>query len=121
MAGALTLPSGLEGRVTRAPAALPLLRQDLQLLPGPANSDGVPSWTIHDPARHRFVRIGWAEFEFLSRWELGDATAIAYRDAITRTGLTLPTVTRDTPSHSFAREGDAGWLEERIVEALGQR
>ena len=77
MAGALTLPSGLEGRVTRAPAALPLLRQDLQLLPGPANSDGVPSWTIHDPARHRFVRIGWAEFEFLSRWELGDATAIA--------------------------------------------
>ncbi|WP_188445591.1 hydrolase 1, exosortase A system-associated [Sphingomonas psychrolutea] len=49
----------------------------------------------------------------------GDATAIAYRDAITRTGLTLPTVTRDTPSHSFAREGDAGWLEERIVEALG--
>ena len=49
----------------------------------------------------------------------GDATAIAYRDAIARTGLTLPTVTRDTPSHSFAREGDAAWLEERIVEALG--
>ncbi len=77
MAGALVLPSGLEGRVARAPAALPALRQDLQLLPGPASSDGVPSWTIHDPARHRFVRIGWAEFEFLSRWELGDAAAIA--------------------------------------------
>ena len=51
----------------------------------------------------------------------GDATAIAYRDAIARTGLTLPTFTCDTPSHSFAREGDAAWVEERIVAALGQR
>jgi putative peptide zinc metalloprotease protein len=77
MAGALVLPSGLGGRIAQAQAALPLLRQDLQLLPGPASGDGTPSWTIHDPARHRFVRIGWAEFEFLSRWDLGDAAAIA--------------------------------------------
>lgn len=48
----------------------------------------------------------------------GDATAIAYRDAITRIGLILPTHTHDTPSHSFAREGDAAWLEERIVAVL---
>ena len=48
----------------------------------------------------------------------GDATAIAYRDAIARTGLTLPNFTCETASHSFAREGDAAWLEERIVEAL---
>lgn len=48
-----------------------------------------------------------------------DATAIAYRDAITRIGLTLPTHMRDTPSHSFAREGDAAWLEQRIVAVLG--
>ena len=51
----------------------------------------------------------------------GDATAIAYRDAIARTGLTLPNFTCETASHSFAREGDAAWLEERIVAALGQR
>lgn len=48
----------------------------------------------------------------------GDATAIAYRDAMARTSLTLPTFTRDTSSHSFARTGDAQWLEERIMEAV---
>ena len=64
----------------------------------------------------------------LERWQdratillaAGDATAIAYRDAMARTGLTLPTFTCETASHSFAREGDTAWLEERIVEALEQ-
>ncbi|MBC7634817.1 MAG: hypothetical protein H7251_04365, partial [Acetobacteraceae bacterium] len=77
MAGVVSLPSGITGRVARPDAALPALRQDLQLLPGPAGADGIPSWTIHDPARHRFIRIGWLEFEVLSRWDLADATAIA--------------------------------------------
>ncbi len=62
--------------------ALPALREDLRLLPGPANRWGQPSWTIHDPAAHRFIRIGWLEFEILARWGLGDPTAIAA--AITR-------------------------------------
>ncbi len=77
MAGVVSLPSGIAGRVARPAAALPALRQDLQLLPGPAGAAGIPSWTIHDPARHRFIRIGWMEFEILSRWDLGDPTAIA--------------------------------------------
>ncbi|WP_404370148.1 hydrolase 1, exosortase A system-associated [Sphingomonas sp. MMS24-J45] len=51
----------------------------------------------------------------------GDSTAIAYRDAMARIGLSLPTFTRNTASHSFAREGDAAWLEERIVAALAER
>ena len=51
----------------------------------------------------------------------GDATAIAYRDAMARSGLSVPTFTRDTPSHSFARDGDALWLEEQIVAAMAQR
>lgn len=50
----------------------------------------------------------------------GDATALAYRDAMKRVGVTLPTFTRETASHSFAREGDAAWLEARIVETLAQ-
>ena len=74
--GALPGPA-LVGRLERLPERWPALRADLQLLPGPTTSDGAPTWTIHDPARHRFVRIGWAEFEFLSRWDLGDADAIA--------------------------------------------
>ena len=50
---------------------LPGLRQDLQLLPGELQSDGVPSWRIHDPVRNRFFDIGWIEFELLQRWREG--------------------------------------------------
>lgn len=53
------------------------LREDLRLVPGPSLSDGSPSWTLHDPARNRFFRIGWPEFEILSRWHLQDPEAIA--------------------------------------------
>ena len=67
----------LSGRVERVTVTLPELRPDLQLLPGPATPDGAPTWTIHDPTRHRFFRLGWAEFEYLTRWELGDPVAIA--------------------------------------------
>jgi putative peptide zinc metalloprotease protein len=53
-------------------ATLPKLREDLKLLPGPPLSDGSPTWTLHDPVRNRFFRIGWSEFEILARWRLGD-------------------------------------------------
>lgn len=47
-----------------------------------------------------------------------DATAIAFRDAIRGVTLTALIETRDTASHSFAREGDAEWLFERILTAI---
>jgi len=56
---------------------LPPLRDDLRLMPGPAGADGAPSWTLYDPAAHRYLRLGWLEFEILARWQLGDAAAIA--------------------------------------------
>jgi putative peptide zinc metalloprotease protein len=49
-------------------AALPALRDDLSLHPGPAAPDGSPSWTIRDPIRNRYFRIGWQSFAVLSRW-----------------------------------------------------
>jgi putative peptide zinc metalloprotease protein len=55
---------------------LPALRQELTLYPGPTQSDGSPSWTLHDPSANRFYQLGWASFEILSRWSLGDATAV---------------------------------------------
>jgi putative peptide zinc metalloprotease protein len=57
--------------------ALPPLREDLKLHPGAAAADGSPTWTLHDPARHRFIRIGWLEFEILARWGLANADAVA--------------------------------------------
>lgn len=56
--------------------ALPLLREDLAVYPGPSGAGGVPSWTLHDPLGNRFLRIGWLEFEFLQRWRLGSAAAV---------------------------------------------
>jgi putative peptide zinc metalloprotease protein len=52
-------------------AGLPALREDLRLAPASPSADGSPAWTIHDPAAHRFFRIGWLEFELLSRWREG--------------------------------------------------
>ena len=55
---------------------LPALRDELSLHPGPASLDGSPTWTIRDPVRNRYFRIGWAAFEALSRWG-GAAGAVA--------------------------------------------
>ena len=61
-----------------APAApWPALREDLQLFPAAANRDGSPAWMIQDPVGNRFFRIGWVEFEVLSRWALGEPARIA--------------------------------------------
>ncbi len=50
-------------------APLPALREDLMLFPAGANVDGSPAWMIQDPVSNRFYRIGWLEFEMLSRWQ----------------------------------------------------
>ncbi|WP_119157923.1 HlyD family efflux transporter periplasmic adaptor subunit [Caldimonas tepidiphila] len=65
--------------VLAAPAVgrWPELREELQLHHGPALPDGQPSWTLHDPVRHRFVRIDWVSYEVLRRWWLGDPARIA--------------------------------------------
>ena len=57
--------------------ALPFLREELALLPGPTLADGQASWTLHDPTRNLFFRIDWPSFEVLKRWALGDPEQIA--------------------------------------------
>lgn len=58
------------------PAPWALLREELDLLPGPVLPDGQPSWTLHDPVRNLFFQLDWASFEMLRRWHLADAGAI---------------------------------------------
>lgn len=72
---ALSLP----GAPRRQPLPLPALREDLRLENASANRDGSPSWMIHDPARNRFFRIGWLEFELLARWDAGNVAALVSR------------------------------------------
>ncbi|MFJ4142780.1 HlyD family efflux transporter periplasmic adaptor subunit [Pseudomonas sp. NPDC089734] len=67
---------------------LPPLRQELKLHRGPRLRDGSPSWTLEDPARGQFFRLGWAEVEMLARWETGNSQQVL--DAINaQTSLTL--------------------------------
>lgn len=56
---------------------LPPLRDDLRLYAAAPERDGSPAWVIQDPARNRFFRIGWLEFELLARWDATDAKALA--------------------------------------------
>jgi putative peptide zinc metalloprotease protein len=67
----------MERVVSTAASALPPLREDLRLFPAAPSRDGSPAWVIQDPARNRFFRIGWLEFELLSCWGAGDAHAAA--------------------------------------------
>ena len=63
----------------------PPLRDDLKLFRGPRRPDGAPTWTLYDPARNRFFRFGWLEFELLSRWNRpGDPVAAVGRETALR-------------------------------------
>ena len=55
------------------------LREEIAIFPGPAALDGSPSWTLHDPSNNRFYRLGWREFELLSRWDSGSIAALTAR------------------------------------------
>ncbi|MEO8145610.1 MAG: hypothetical protein ABI654_15480, partial [Betaproteobacteria bacterium] len=61
-------PGAPGGKPVSDEIALPNLREDLRLYPGPPLRDGSPSWRILDPVRNSFFEIGWLEFEMLSRW-----------------------------------------------------
>jgi putative peptide zinc metalloprotease protein len=74
--GAAALP-GVPGAAPARELRLPPLREDLQLLPAPPAPDGSPCWTIFDPVRNRYFRIGDAAFEAIARWHLAIPGAIA--------------------------------------------
>jgi len=78
---------------------LPPLRDDLELLPAPPAADGSPCWSIHDPVRNRYFRIGHAAFEVLARWRLGTARAISA--AVAAETLEQPTAEDVLEVHRF--------------------
>ena len=80
--------------------ALPPLRDELDLLPGPALPDGQPSWTLHDPVRNLFFQIDWASFEILQRWRLRWPGVIARR---------IRPRPRCAPNRTMSRPCTASW------------
>jgi putative peptide zinc metalloprotease protein len=71
------------------------VREELGLYLGPRTSEGLPTWTLHDPATHRYYRLGWLEFEFLQRWHLADAEHI------------VAAIAHDTPLHAEVGDVEA--------------
>ncbi|MEE4631907.1 HlyD family efflux transporter periplasmic adaptor subunit [Pseudomonas alliivorans] len=55
---------------------LPGLRADLQLTSAPAALDGSPRWTLADPVRGRYFKLGTQAIRLLRHWALGDATRV---------------------------------------------
>ncbi|WP_236219185.1 biotin/lipoyl-binding protein [Pseudomonas rhodesiae] len=51
---------------------LPSLRADLQLSAAAPDRDGSPQWTLADPVRGRYFKIGAAAMRMLRHWSLGD-------------------------------------------------
>ncbi|WP_439861183.1 HlyD family efflux transporter periplasmic adaptor subunit [Pseudomonas sp. MBLB4136] len=51
---------------------LPPLRPDLQLSPAAPALDGAPQWTLADPLRGRYFKLGAAAMRLLRHWHLGD-------------------------------------------------
>nr|WP_274610945.1 site-2 protease family protein [Rhodovibrio sodomensis] len=78
-AGPATPAGGAAAGGAQLPDALPALRPDLELLAAPRAADGSPSWTIHDPVRNSFFRIGDAAFQLLAHWDLGDPKSVLER------------------------------------------
>ncbi|MGF6397298.1 putative peptide zinc metalloprotease protein [Pseudomonas frederiksbergensis] len=51
---------------------LPSLRADLQLTTAAPALDGSPRWTLADPVRGRYFKLGAAAMRLLRHWSLGD-------------------------------------------------
>jgi len=67
---------------------LPALREDLGLFAAPRNSRGEAGWSLHDPLRNRYFRLGEREFEMLSRWH-EEAGIFALARRLTSSGIAV--------------------------------
>ncbi len=93
--------------------ALPPLRDDVELQQSAPRPDGSPSWVLIDTARHMFFRIGWAEFEILSRWHLASipsiVASVTSRTALDIDAVQVDAVNRFLDRHNLIqRQGSSG-------------
>lgn len=49
------------------------------MIEGPRAQGGAPTWTLHDPVRNVYFRLGWSAFEILARWAPVTAEDMAAR------------------------------------------
>lgn len=94
---------------------LPALREDLILASSAQEPDGSPTWVIQDPVRNKFFKIGWLEFEMLSRWQASPLELM--RDLVTTTDLRPELEDLLGFARFLSREGLTHWGSARDLEA----
>ena len=52
---------------------LPVLRDDLEIVPGAPLANGAPAWVVFDPVANRYFEIGQELFDMLTVWDAGTA------------------------------------------------
>jgi len=118
-AAALSAPGAAPAQV------LPRLRDDLSLLPGPAAENGGPTWTIHDPVRNRYYRIGAEAFALLRHWQRGEAMAVLSAAATQLgrplAGDRLEAMLRFLDGNNLLRREDSGGITKLVQARAAQR
>lgn len=66
-------PASVDSETTHT---LPRLRADLKLQAMQVDQAGAPHWVLEDKARNRYFKLGWMQFEMVSRWSCNDAVAL---------------------------------------------
>jgi putative peptide zinc metalloprotease protein len=87
-----------------------ILRADLSLVEAPAAPGGAPQWSLYDPVRARYFRLGERAFRLLRAWREGDPARIleaANRDPGTAlTDADIAAFTRFLTNNELVEAGD---------------
>ncbi|WP_060485973.1 efflux RND transporter periplasmic adaptor subunit [Pseudomonas sp. NBRC 111123] len=104
---------------------LPALRPDLQLSPGAPGLDGSPQWTLADPLRGRYFKLGAPAMRLLRHWEQGDPqrvlNAANAEPGLPVTGQALDELLRFLRGHDLISALDAEQRASYPIKAASQR
>jgi putative peptide zinc metalloprotease protein len=117
---------------------LPVLRADIEVIKGPAASDGGLTWLIHDPVKGTFDKASWDQVEIIKRlvkrWHLSELVAdlqahttldvtaeelIVFIQGLAESGLLGTARVKDQAALiQEAEAGKASWLSELLRHYL---
>ncbi|MBK5007311.1 HlyD family efflux transporter periplasmic adaptor subunit [Pseudomonas sp. S32] len=104
---------------------LPALRPDLQLSPGAPGLDGAPQWTLADPLRGRYFKLGAPAMRLLRHWALGDPqrvlSAANAEPGAPLTGQAMEELLRFLRGHDLVSAVDAEQRASYAAKAAAQR
>ncbi len=104
---------------------LPALRPDLQLSPGAPGLDGSPQWTLADPLRGRYFKLGAPAMRLLRHWALGDPqhvlNAANAEPGAPLTAVAVEELLRFLRGHDLVSAADAEQRASYAPKAAAQR